>query len=207
MYLQLDWLPELLGSLPNEAVLGSIGAIALAVITAYLRGNSGTARTQYVRLESALRRLLARLTGSLQPTVSETSRSDVESALRDALGDDPQYVFTDSTYAATDRSGLEQISEQDILRFAPYRPEIYDCEDFAQLFSVSAELVYGVSAIGVVYDWGAGHAYNVVVSDMGAVRLYEPQEGVVLDVGDTLELGEVETSEITYDPENALIVF
>jgi hypothetical protein len=135
------------------------------------------------------------------------SRDKVSSALKGALGDDPKYVFTDSTYAATDRSGLDQMSEQDILQFAPYRPEIYDCEDFAQLFSVSAELVYGVSAIGVVYDWGAGHAYNVVVSDMGAVRLYEPQEAEILEVGDTLALGEVDTTEVTYDPENALVVF
>lgn len=196
-------------NIPLEAIAAGLGTLVLSLVVAYKRGKDRKARRLYVELESRIRGLLAQLGLVSHPTVTEVGRDEVKSALEGAFGgpDSPKLVFTDSTYTATDRAGIGQISEYDILRYAPYRPEVYDCEEFAQLFDVSAELVYGISAIGVCYDWGEGHAYNVVVLDDGSVICYEPQEGELVDVGETLELASaVSSADVTYDPRNALIV-
>jgi len=214
-------LPALEGLVSEEliAVATGIGAIAVAAIRAYLKGDTGKARGLYVRIENRVRSLLRQHGASAQPAVTELDHETVSDALSDALGPEdsdsdndnsdeaPKLVLTDGTYSATDADGLASMGAHDILQYAPYRPEVYDCEEFAQLFDVSAELVYGVSAIGVVYDWGAGHAYNVVVLDDGSVTLYEPQDGVVLDVGDEHTFDALTGSTtVTYDPSNALIV-
>jgi hypothetical protein len=196
-------------NIPLEAIAAGLGTLLLSLVVAYKRGKDRKARRLYVELETRVRGLLTTLGVVPHPSVAQLERADINDALTSAFGEheELQIVHTDSSYTATDRGGVEQISEYDILQYAPYRPEIYDCEEFAQLFDVSAELVYGISAIGVCYDWGEGHAYNVAVLDDESVVCYEPQEATIVAPGETLTLSSaISSTDVTYDPGNALLV-
>jgi len=40
---------------------------------------------------------------------------------------------------------------------------------------------YGISTVGVVVDWSAAHAYNIVIFDDQSIAFYEPQDDTYVE--------------------------
>ena len=133
--------------------------------------------------ETAIRRLLGQTVDipASEPVVNGTLREAVHDHIDPS---DVRIVTADGSYYATDRDGVESLARiGDALDWLPYRPERFDCEEYAELLVVLAAFVAGVNACGVVYDWSGTHAYNVVVTAGGEAVFVESQSGEIVDVG------------------------
>jgi hypothetical protein len=97
-----------------------------------------------------------------------------------ALDTEIEWVFVDKYYFAP-HTLVSDVGR--ITGVLPYRPERFDCEDYAALYKVLHAFVLGVNAIGIVVDWTGGHSYNIVILSDGTVKLIEPQNGKVVDPG------------------------
>lgn len=97
-----------------------------------------------------------------------------------ALDTEIEWVFVDRDYFAP-HSLVSDIAV--VAGWLPYRPERFDCEDYASLYKVMHAFVLGVNAVGIVIDWTGGHAYNIVILSDGEVKLIEPQNGKVIEPG------------------------
>ena len=139
------------------------------------------------------------------PNTSVFQRKEVSKRVKEFVGEEGvKFIFTDGTYTATDYNGLQLLREKSDVDEELYRPEIHDCENFAYDFmGVASD--NGVSSVGVVLDWSMEHAYNVVVLSDGRVKFYEPQDGSILDYGETHRIGLMNT-EVTYEPTNATVL-
>jgi len=134
--------------------------------------------------ETAVRGLLARWidTPTSQPIEENTIREAVHEHI-DAS--DVRIVTADGSYYATNRDGVESLARiGDALDWLPYRPERFDCEEYAELVVMLAAFVGGVNAVGVVYDWSGSHAYTVFVTSDGEAIFVESQTGEIVDVGE-----------------------
>lgn len=191
--------------LPDQ--LPSIGvplvATVAAVVSAYLGSRSESGKRAAIKFETELRRIVDRQLGIPTPATQELSEEDLDAALVEAIpdydgGDGPIDVVTsDGIWFApvADDLGLVRTLAS-APQWLPYRPERFDCENFAAAFRTLAAFIGGVNTVGVVYDWSAGHAYNVIVDSTGDVQFYEPQSDEVVPIGGD-----------DYVLEDALIVF
>jgi hypothetical protein len=195
-----------LDTVPTAVV--SLAALAVTALGAYLRGQSAEARNAVIDLETAFREFVREeldLVG-VSPAQAELSRAELESALTDALDgyhpteDSPVDVRVwDGRHFAPAPAALESLATiGSVLEVFPYRTARFDCENFAGFYWSLVPLVFGVNTVGLVNDTSAGHAYNLIVDAEGGVHVYEPQDGVFLEVGATrngvtysLEHGEV----------------
>lgn len=185
-----------------EAIV-TLASIALTAVATYWKGNIDRATRAAIRFETELRDIVERKFGLPSPDTAAIHRDVIESSLQEATdydgSDDPiRTVYSDGTYLAPVDAVETNILKTfaSLPQFLPYRPERFDCENYAQLFRVLAAFIGGSNAVGVVYDWSGGHAYNVIVRSDGELVFYEPQD-------DT----EVEIGEADYQLGNALIVF
>ena len=191
----------MLDALPPEYV--AIAALTLTTTAAYLRNNDGAVRRKAIELETVLRRYARHEFGVPSPEVQGIDREEIDAALQTAIPaydgtDDPiRVVYSDGTYLAPVETDTHLLAAAGrVPALFPYRPARYDCENFAGAYRALAAFLLGVNSVGVVYDWSAGHAYNVVVTAGGGVRFYEPQDGEWVAIG-----------EGNYTLENALVVF
>lgn len=189
-------------ALPPEVV--ALGGLALAALAAYLGGRNAEARRKVIKFETLLRRFLRRELSLPSPEVATSDRGMIDDALKDAIPaydgtNDPIHtVYADGTYIAPvpeDVDMVEMLSSA--TAWLPYRPERFDCENFAGAFRTLSAFVSGVNTVGVVYDWSGGHAYNVIVDSEGNVTFYEPQDDREVSLGES----------DAYSLENGLIVF
>lgn len=69
-----------------------------------------------------------------------------------------------------------------------WKPERYDCDDFAQAFSFWLKRATGLNSVGICEgDWnGTRHAWGIIVTTTG-VLMVEPQTMKVVDVGYTAD--------------------
>lgn len=178
--------------LPDQlpsVVVPLVGTIA-AVVSAYLGSRSESGKRAAIKFETELRKIVDNRLGIPTPSTRELSEDDLDVALIEAIpaydGDDNpvDVVTSDGIWLApvTDDLGLVRTLAS-APQWLPYRPERFDCENFAGAFRVLAAFVGGVNTVGVVYDWSAGHAYNVIVDADGSVQFYEPQSDEVVEVG------------------------
>lgn len=70
-----------------------------------------------------------------------------------------------------------------------YIPEEFDCDDFAMCLKCFASYRYGINGIGVLIDYGMGHAYNIVPTPLLDIRIVEPQTGEVIDKTEAIKRG------------------
>ena len=95
---------------------------------------------------------------------------------------DVDWMFLDKTYFVPDRQPEDFDRLVDLML---YRPERFDCDDFALMYKSAYALFHGINAIGFVVDWdGTSHAYNIVWTHDGVV-LVEPQNGNVVVPGES----------------------
>jgi hypothetical protein len=112
-------------------------------------------------------------------------------------------VMTDGTYfAPTNPSTMVEAKDFNVFEYVPYRPDFFDCENFAMAYKVFSAFLWGTNCVGVAFDWSAGHAYNIIVYADGTVQLYEPQESKVVEFGDVLA-----GSDPDYKLDNGLVLF
>ena len=81
----------------------------------------------------------------------------------------------DQTYYLTDQSNFLNIVAWDWTDSIDYLRETFDCENFAFLFKANIDLFFHLNQVGLVIDYQAGHAYNLVVYPNGGVQIIEPQ--------------------------------
>jgi len=134
--------------------------------------------------ETVIRRLVGRTVDipASEPVDNETLRKAVHEHIDPS---DARIVTADGSYYATDRDGVQSLARiGDALDWLPYRPERFDCEEYAELLVAIAAFVAGVNACGVVYDWSGSHAYPVFVTVDGEAVFVESQSGEIVDVGE-----------------------
>jgi hypothetical protein len=127
-------------------------------------------------------------------STAEISQAEVAGATRDALpafeAGEGDLIYTDRTfYAAHDPAALAPIA--DLIALLPYRATRFDCETFAGAYRTLVAFLLGANAVGIVYDWSADHTYNIILDADGEPRLFEPQDGHDVELGDSdLYVGE-----------------
>lgn len=185
-----------------SAVAPILGLI-VAVISAYLGSRSERGKRAAIQFETELRRIVDRRLGIPTPSTQELSEDDLDDALVEAIpaydgsSDPVDVVYSDGIWLAPDPADVDLLqSLTSATQWLPYRPERFDCENFAAAFRTLSAFVAGSNTVGVVYDWSSEHAYNVLVDSSGEVYIYEPQDDRTVDIG-----------EEKYELENALIVF
>ena len=150
-----------------------------------------------------MRKIVDNRLGIPTPSTRELSEDDLDAALVEAI---PAYDSDDEPIDVVTSDGISRArvaADLGLVRtlasapqWLPYRPERFDCENFAAAFRTLVAFIGGVNTVGVVYDWSAGHAYNVIVDSRGEVQFYEPQSDEVVTIGSG-----------DYVLEDALIVF
>jgi len=132
-----------------------------------------------IKLETHIRKRLARY-GLPHYDVAEQDSEFLKAMMQNyvdkhGVQPDIDWTFLDKTYFVPDRRPDDFDRLIDLML---YRPERYDCDDFALMYKSAYALFHGVNAIGFVIDWdGSSHAYNIVWTHNG-VHIIEPQTGV-----------------------------
>ena len=86
-----------------------------------------------------------------------------------------EILALDNKYQVTTQKDMKKIIDWDWTDNKTYVKEKYDCDNFAFSFKAMVDRKFGVNNVGLVIDYSAGHAYNIIVFNDGAVRLFEPQ--------------------------------
>ena len=112
--------------------------------------------------------------------VVQLSEDEVQSVIKDLRnkGGFQGWLRLDGTYYTTDLDTFKKIIEWDWTDTRKYISETFDCDKFAMYFKSRMAIDFHINAIGVVLDYSAGHAYNLVIlKDAQGVKwlLYEPQ--------------------------------
>jgi len=159
------------------ALLGAVGVYYRKQI----QGGASDADT-----ETAIRNFLAdNINGLPAPNQAEVAEEYVVETIQEATPEDTEILTLDGTYyaptTAEDATVLFVIGE--ILSWFPYRPERFDCENYASFMATLSALVFGINTVAVVIDWSESHAYNLVVTAEGEAIAIEPQSGEVVELG------------------------
>jgi hypothetical protein len=88
------------------------------------------------------------------------------------------WLRLDGTYYTTDMETFKKVVEWDWTDTRKYVLNRFDCDKFAMYFKSRMAVDFHINAIGVILDYSAGHAYNLVIlKDSQGVRyyLFEPQ--------------------------------
>ncbi len=91
----------------------------------------------------------------------------------------------DGTYYTTDRDTFKKVVEWDWSDTRKYIVDTFDCDKFAMYFKARIAIDFGINAIGVILDYSAGHAYNLVILyENGRYNyyLYEPQNDNIFTI-------------------------
>lgn len=188
-----------LDQLPTELV--AISGVVVSALSAYFAGKKKG--KGLFNLEKELRENLDSYGIFPSPDTTEVSRDFIGDKLEENIPDfDGSAVpvrvkYTDGNYLAP--TSVPEMSDAKTFNpfdYLPYRPDIYDCENYASSYKSFAAFLWGTNTMGVVYDWSGSHAYNVIVYANGEVEFYEPQDSKVVELG----------SDDKYDLSSALII-
>jgi len=112
--------------------------------------------------------------------VIQLTEDEVQNVIKDlkAKGGFQGWMRLDGTYYTTDLDTFKKIIEWDWTDTRKYLAETMDCDKFAMYFKSRMAIDFHINAIGVILDYSAGHAYNLVIlKDAQEVKYYlvEPQ--------------------------------
>jgi hypothetical protein len=87
------------------------------------------------------------------------------------------WLRLDGEYYTTDMDTVNRIIDWDWTDTRKYITDTFDCDKFAFYFKSRMAIDFGINAIGVILDYSAGHAYNLLIVKDSSVKwyLYEPQ--------------------------------
>ena len=86
-----------------------------------------------------------------------------------------QMTWLDNKYIAVPKKEFQKIIDWDWTDNKKYIAEKYDCDNFAFSFKARVDRRFHVNTVGLVIDYDAGHAYNVIVFADGSMKIFEPQ--------------------------------
>jgi hypothetical protein len=119
---------------------------------------------------------------SLQPI--PLTESEIKAVVNDikSRGGMQGWLRLDGTYYTTDMDTFKKIVDWDWTDTRKYLVDTFDCEDFSMYFKARQAIDFRLNSIGMVIDYSAGHAYNIIIikdPSTGKVTwyLYEPQLG------------------------------
>jgi len=92
-----------------------------------------------------------------------------------ALGGVSNIMCLDNKYVAVSQKEFQKIIDWDWTDNKTYIAEKYDCDNFAFSFKARVDRRFHVNTVGLVIDYDAGHAYNVIVFADGSMKIFEPQ--------------------------------
>ena len=78
----------------------------------------------------------------------------------DSPADDLRWYILDSKQVAIPRDLLKEMIQATGTDARKYRPEEYDCDDFAISMAGVVRYLYGFGGVGIVLDFSGKHAYN-----------------------------------------------
>jgi hypothetical protein len=87
------------------------------------------------------------------------------------------WLRLDEEYYTTDMDSLKRIIDWDWTDTRKYITDTFDCDKFAFYFKSRMAIDFGINAVGIILDYSAGHAYNLLIVKDSSVKwyLYEPQ--------------------------------
>jgi len=109
--------------------------------------------------------------------------SDVIDSLERELRSRARYYQrapADGVFYTVSKEDFLRIVQWDWTRRKRYLAERFDCDDFSLWFKERMAGLFEINAVGVVFDYSAGHAYNLVILREGdgyKWYLFEPQTG------------------------------
>jgi hypothetical protein len=107
------------------------------------------------------------------------TEDELQSVIRDiqSKGGMAGWLRLDGEYYTTDIDSLKRITEWDWTDTRKYITDTFDCDKFALYFKSRMAIDFGINAIGVILDYSATHAYNLLIVKDSSVKwyLYEPQ--------------------------------
>ena len=117
--------------------------------------------------------------------VKRVTRDDILDAFDNSRGDNLQVLCLDSIYRAIPIDVWELIVGRSRLDRRSYKPNFFDCDDFAKIFWAMCSKQFEINGCGFVADFSGGHAYNVllVVEPDRSLDLawLEPQTDLIMD--------------------------
>ena len=81
----------------------------------------------------------------------------------------------DENYWACSESDIKNIAKWDLSSWNLWRPEKFDCDNFALVFMAHVNFFFGINSVGLLIDHDTKHAYNIIVLSDGNLRVFEPQ--------------------------------
>jgi len=117
------------------------------------------------------------------------------SNLAETIGDAFAPTFFDENYLVMPKEFWQLVCSEDLIKYIMYIADLFDCDDYAKLFSALIAAFFLVNTAGIaygrVYDQNGNllglHAFNVVpVLDGNAIVWYviEPQTGQMAQMKD-----------------------
>jgi hypothetical protein len=117
----------------------------------------------------------------------------VDTALRKLLphypADMPRLAMDGNYMACTQADFMRFLAWDWTNTYKPYLLETWDCDDFAWYLAARCRQ-FDLNAVGMVIDYSAGHAYNVVVFKDGTASIWEPQNDHVVQPGTGIYLAQ-----------------
>jgi len=92
-----------------------------------------------------------------------------------AMGGVKNITWLDRKYITIPEAEFTKIIDWDWTDNKKYVAEKYDCDNFAFSFKARVDRKFHVNTVGLVIDYDAGHAYNLIVFANGTMKLFEPQ--------------------------------
>jgi len=177
----LDQLPP--GIVPVVTVL-------VAAIASYFTGKKKEASKKITEFETEFRELLTEQGIFPSPKVKRESRDFVEQSLKEEIeafdgSSVPIDLYRSDSdyYLPVSSETMKEAKVFNIFQYLPYRPDRFDCEDYASAYMTFAAFLFGTNGVGTVYDYSSAHAYNIILYSNGTIELYEPQTGEVVETG------------------------
>jgi hypothetical protein len=110
---------------------------------------------------------------------TQLAEYELQSVIKDiqSKGRMAGWLRLDGEYYTTDIDSLNRIIDWDWTDTRKYITDTFDCDKFAFYFKSRMAIDFGINAVGVILDYSAGHAYNLLIVKDSSVKwyLYEPQ--------------------------------
>jgi hypothetical protein len=138
------------------------------------------------KLTNSLKALKAR---EDKPTVTLVERDAIwmHSILRVKIPDFGSEVIRyplDGRYWLMNQKDMLDIISWDWTDEREYVLDRYDCDKFAIAFKAMMDWNFEANQVGIVLDYNAGHAYNIIVYPDGNLNLFEPQTDSLMFISD-----------------------
>jgi hypothetical protein len=167
----------------------------IAAIAAYFGGKKKEASRKITEFETEFRQLLRKQNIFPSPKVKRRSREYVDEALQENIeeydGDSVPfdvYLSDNNYFLPTSPETMAEAKLFNVFEYLPYRPERFDCEDYASAYMTFTAFLFGTNSVGTVYDYSSEHAYNIIIYADGTMELFEPQTGKVVERGEDYQL-------------------